>query len=865
MSGLTIFPYDCFKTEKIFMLKDLDTSPVSVIRTLKAQESIFFKYADLIKKFIAENKLDNSTVNDNNHIFERLSGIFNDIKRSTNNKTYFTNVYTFTKSFYDRKYLFIKERKNYLKFASFVRQLNINKNLFTKNLRYENPIIHDDPITIIRSLKDKIDEYGEEEATSIDNVILGHNINFSLPSIGPIYSIYAPNAAKCDISTLIYTLITTDSGVYPPNYLAHIPLFKQNINETLSNILLENNKENNLWNIKLGNSNNNKASKFVKKYFNSVSLSTIDIFFEDPPTFSILKNKYFIPYKHEVIPGVGGVGGVDKISDATIIPSPTLPGGGTPTAFDKIKALIDANNNILKHVIEQMQVSSTYLNKPFVKNILCCYIFFVINLFYDFYKKYIEKLNQVIVNLSLSEYREELNISAGFKYIERLNISLLNFKKILLNDFYELFLPSITVNNNYGMILNKGGFYVPAGPFISSNDDIKDNFPFKEEISHANIDNNKQTLIKFILLTKSRTDYYDNNLILELGGFSYNNIITRNTISILNNFFDNYKKKNSLNIYLLELLEKFLKEKSCDILNSYLISIIDEPDPLTKEKDFEDYYKKNLFSSATYFIEVMKIEKKIKSKKTNVGDEEYKKRNIYLLTSQMLSYNSEICKYLLRDTAFIASDILRRQLSDKIKDYSTTVYDKITVIQQKYKENKIIRPSINKPVNNTTTVSFWQSFKNKISNKKLLVPIFYTKKNQIIFIDIIDYAINGSYSEDLIFIIPKDITQNYIIKELMNKFIILFGKSIKDIKQNKFITIKSEFIEKMKSINNPDLVRKKLYKLITDIIFYNTYSTVVSSSSGLYNLFKTFIKNKSDNFNRLIISHMQVKKIAEGI
>ena len=69
----------------------------------------------------------------------------------------------------------------------------------------------------------------------------------------------------------------------------------------------------------------------------------------------------------------------------------------------------------------------------------------------------------------------------------------------------------------------------------------------------------------------------------------------------------------------------------------------------------------------------------------------------------------------------------------------------------------------------------------------------------------------------------------------------------------------------MKLINDPNLVRKKLYKLITDIIFYNTYSTVLSSSSGLYNLFKTFIKNKSNNFNRLIISHMQVKKIAEGI
>ena len=57
---------------------------------------------------------------------------------------------------------------------------------------------------------------------------------------------------------------------------------------------------------------------------------------------------------------------------------------------------------------------------------------------------------------------------------------------------------------------------------------------------------------------------------------------------------------------------------------------------------------------------------------------------------------------------------------------------------------------------------------------------------------------------------------------ISNKFIILFGQTIKDIKQNKFITIKSEFIDKMKLINDPNLVRKKLYKLITDIIFYNT-------------------------------------------
>ena len=851
MSGLTSFPYDLFKTEKIFTLKDLDTSPISVIKTLKSSESLFKKYVDLITKFLADNKLDkdSSTVNNNNGEIIYLSGLFNNIKGS-NHKNYFTLIYSFCKNIYDTKYLFVKEGKNYLKFSSLVRQININKNLLTKNLRYENPVMHSDPITQILSLKNKIDEYSEEESTAIDNVILGNNINFSLPSIGPIFSIYSND--KCDISTLIYTLITTNH-IHPPNYLEHIPLFKQNITETLSNLLLENNKENNLWNIKLGNSNNNKTLKYIKTYFKSINVSLVDIFFDG----DTIKPKYFVPYKHEVL--TGGV--VYKISEATSIPQTTQ------SKPEKIKELIEANNTILNHVITQIYINKipSYLDNQFIKNILSCYIFFVINLFYDFYKKYIDKLNDVIISLSVSKYGKELNISTGFKYIEKLNISLLNFKKILLNDFYELFLPSTTINNNYGMILNKYGYYEPSGAFISSNDDIIQNFPFKELITHLNINNNQKTLIKFILLCKSRTDYYDDNLILELGGFSYNNIITRNTISILNNFFDVYKKKNQLNIYLLELLENFFKEKSCDVLNSYLTSIIDETNVSIKEKDFEEYYKKNLFSSATYFIEVIKIDKKIKSKKTSVSEEEYKKRNIYLLTSQILSYNSEICKYLLRDPSFFTSDITRRQLSDKIKDYSATVYDKITLIQQKYKENKIVRSSINKSVNNTTTISFWESFKNKISNKKLLVPIINTKKNEIIFIDIIAYAINGSYSEDLIFTIPKDITQNYIINKLMSKFIILFGKTIKDIKQNKFITIKSEFIEKMKMVNDSDLVRKKLYKLITDIIFYNTYSTTVSSSSGLYTLFKAFIKNKSNNFNRLIISHMQVKKIAEGI
>ena len=88
--SLTIFPYDCFITEKIFTLKDLDTSPLDVIKTLKDSESIFKKNAELIKKFIDDNKLNNSTVNNDNKKIEELSKLFIKIKDST--KEYFTDI-----------------------------------------------------------------------------------------------------------------------------------------------------------------------------------------------------------------------------------------------------------------------------------------------------------------------------------------------------------------------------------------------------------------------------------------------------------------------------------------------------------------------------------------------------------------------------------------------------------------------------------------------------------------------------------------------------------------------------------------------------------------------------------------------------
>ena len=168
-----------------------------------------------------------------------------------------------------------------------------------------------------------------------------------------------------------------------------------------------------------------------------------------------------------------------------------------------------------------------------------------------------------------------------------------------------------------------------------------------------------------------------------------------------------------------------------------------------------------------------------------------------------------------------------------------------------------LKSNINKPVNAFTIVLFWESLKSKIQNKKLLIPVL--NKSNIIFIDIIDYALRGKYGNDLILNFSnKNITEN-------SNYIILFGKSLTEIKNNKLRIIKSEFMDKIKLINDSQIIRKNLFTLLNNSLIYNQYSREITSSFKLFDLFKTFIKNKPSNFNKLIVSHIQIKNILDSI
>jgi hypothetical protein len=59
------FPYDYFLTDNVFTLKDLEISPIDIIKAnLIPKVSLFSdpKYRDLINNFITNHKLDNSII-----------------------------------------------------------------------------------------------------------------------------------------------------------------------------------------------------------------------------------------------------------------------------------------------------------------------------------------------------------------------------------------------------------------------------------------------------------------------------------------------------------------------------------------------------------------------------------------------------------------------------------------------------------------------------------------------------------------------------------------------------------------------------------------------------------------------------------
>jgi hypothetical protein len=659
MSGKK-FPYTLFITDKNLSLYN------SNMISSSTKKSILENYHNQISNFVKEKNIKLSDV-DNNNILNKINEIFRDNLINAGDKVKYED---FSKELLYYKYLLINIRENILVFN--LVKTKIKDRILKNNLSYVNPLIikniDDSLIGYKRFFTEKIDIYNNNDKNiyiqAINNIFYGYRFNIGLPSVGSIYSFYE-NPSGTNIPEFIVSMLN-----YDDNFMDKFPLINQNIAETISSILLTKNesKLNNINNIldeNLNNTNmNNNTKRNLENYFKGITIELRDIMVE--PSSKYIKKDYIIPFKY--------------INDKNIFEYQEKMSYRLDD--DKsIKLLMMNNLNLL---YSTMKSDGTFkIELTDTKIILCCFLFFTINLFYDVYKYYINSLNQTIIDLSDSRGKKfkDLNIEGGFDFIKKLNESLLNFKLILLNNFYELFQPSKISSNYYGMYKNKNGFFVPESrllveievlnkiyPFRRIDDSVKDNLKIIE-------DKESQKLIaNFILFKQKDKDLYDVERYLDLGVFTYNDIITSRTLNIYYSFFENYEKIINFDLFIIDLLIKNFKERMpIECINQSLDTI--KPNISTLNRTFLDnqkntyrsivknsfvkLYNESMRKSAVYTSKYLKVESNlITSGKKSLE----KEKETYSLIASMYYIRSEFINHWIQNIKDIR---LKNQLTEE--------------------------------------------------------------------------------------------------------------------------------------------------------------------------------------------------------
>jgi hypothetical protein len=518
---------------------------------------------------------------------------------------------------------------NYFKLE---KKLNYNIiNNSKKNISYNNPINFKNKNNLLNkdffsnSINSTIYNKKYNEIVISTNILLiGNIINNSLPSIGLVDIIFYPlphlNPKKpITIVSFIDTIINNNIDIEN-----QIPLKSLKIGETISSILLNikrninniDNLDNNIFNKE--KFRNKDMDLLIKNMINNIKIDIKDIFIKksNDKKKNIIQKEYIIPYKFK---------DSSFISDEIIYLSKS-------SEIENIKDINLHNKTVIINVIKKINLNpSEKLNEKYYKNVLACFLFYVIRIFYDIFNEYINRIDALLIQiLDIKEKRFGiLNIKDAFEYTSLLKTSLYKFKLILLNNFYQLFIPSKFLKNNYGMEKDSNNCYIPEinSIFLNSNQNIFNNYPFKLDIS-SNI--TVTELNTFILNIKENNDIYNSNDILEFGGYSFDKEIMKISTEKINEYYTLLQKNNNFTLFIIEkLIDNFIIKENIPyelISDLELIEPImrklsinpEEKDKITKFLLYKFNY--NIEKSTNYYIKLLDIRNKIKeSKKMNVN------------------------------------------------------------------------------------------------------------------------------------------------------------------------------------------------------------------------------------------------------
>lgn len=679
MSNNYNFLFNYFKTKKSISFNNLEKNNNIFYIKYNDEKSILKNYSLEIKLYIDKN-LKNSDIKniESSKILTNLSDIFNKLLSNKNIEDFFTNFILYKDN--------INTNKKYIDIFSFkMKQINTANYInYNDSLFFMNPINSNNFTSVLNNnFQSEINNISYNNnskniKTIIDILVQGDIINLSLPSIGPVSNYLSKdNKNYIDFIKLIINNKKIDIDIGD-----EIPIKTVKVGKIISDILfdLSINKLTTL-------SNQNDTKKIIENIVKGININLENIYYikKDGKNIKRINNEYIIPYMY------------DKKKNEIIYVNK-----GYTEKIKNYGDLVKYNNELLLLVsndVFQKENGVKNLDKKNYKNVLACYLFYIINVVSNILIEYVNQIINMLKDISESRDKrfKDLNLEGGFKYTSLLKRSTLKFKYILFNNFYHLFSPSKISSGNYGMKMNENNNYYPESTFLASNENIFNDYPFQKDLTYLSSPNledikiDETKLKKFIITIKDRNDIHNSDIKLEFGGYiSNNNILIKKSINILDNYYKIIQIDNNFNLFIINLIINYFKNGN---LPYELIEDIEAFKYLINTYISNNYKKEirnklvtnfqfNISKSTNYYIKMNQINMKIETAKQSNIENLYNLKDIFFIYYKIYLLKTKLIKVITEK--YISDTELKFQLLEQYSHFKNE-YQNIIRKSQNYK------------------------------------------------------------------------------------------------------------------------------------------------------------------------------------
>ena len=704
-SAIKNYPFTFFKTKKMV---DADTlrKEANIFSLNELEKKSIFLSNTSIKYEIEELLKDDKT---RRQIVE--SDIFKEISESYYDNG-FVDMATFFRKIVSLKKILVESNKNMNAFITGIVEnelLNLNDYKYSEFMSFVNPLNN---ITFDKKYFEKESIYLpystkkediERMKRGVNIFLYGGAFSASLPSIGPLCGAEESINSNININeikeTYHYVAFMKDiirtiwSSSRTTENFEWFPLSTLNIGETIASILTRGTSH-------AFNNKNNSVKTIIVRMIEAIRINLEEIMTtksrnnkKNEKTFKqdekIMKREFIIPFK------------LSQKNKEEFVPMSEIE----ISRITKLTKGIDHNNMILSISFNKYNKKNGMIDdETHIKSILAWYIFYLINILTSLIREHINKINVCIQNIIVSndERFKHLNVEETFNYTSLLNRSYFNFKLILFNNFYNLFLPNMSKHKNYGMKLYYG-CYIPESSLLRDQFYLKQNYPFHIRVvdekvvisftSPSSESHFDKTMCAFLTKIPTRGDKYDASFRLEFGTTFLPNECYKNVLSILKKYYTGFIQNNKFNIFLLEkMVEIFQKkipyETIAPILmkhkNLMLNSGINGESKTKLESELLNQLQLEINQAKYYYYELVEIQKIDKS---NGGYKSEKQ----IITQLCFSYYQKriLCFEAICDKAIAKYDFkitMLDKIQKKIEELNKTLN----------KANKAIRNKSNK-------------------------------------------------------------------------------------------------------------------------------------------------------------------------